>query len=113
MSDQEYYLSNARYGSFKAYVVGFGLMLVLSAATFALAMTRLLPVGATTPVILVLAAAQIGTLLVAFLRLERSSEEDVWTLVTSIYTVIVLAILVGATVWIMYHLSYNTTVNLQ
>lgn len=113
MGDHGYHLIDSQRGSLKSYVIGYGLLLILSGATFALTMTHALSAGATIPIILVLGVAQIGTVVVAFLHLERSSEEDPWTLVTSLYTIIVLAILVSATVWIIFHLSHNMTVNLQ
>lgn len=113
MADQEHTFTEGNLGSLRSYIVGFALLLVLSAVTFALAMTGALPAGASIPIILVLAAVQIGTLIVAYLGFNRSSDEGGWTLLTSIYAIIVLAILVGATVWIMYHLNHNMMENLQ
>ena len=42
-----------------------------------------------------------------FLRLNTSSEDSMWDLFTFLFTIIVIAIVVIGTLWIMYNLNYN------
>jgi cytochrome o ubiquinol oxidase subunit IV len=93
-------------GSFKTYGVGYLLALVLTAVPFILVMTSALPRTALLVTVGVFAVAQIGVHLVFFLHLSRSSSQR-WNLVVFAYTVVILAILVGASVWIMFHLNAN------
>lgn len=99
-------IAGAGHGSYRSYALGFVLALVLTAVPFILVMGTALPAGAIIVVIGVCAVAQIGVHLVFFLHLNRSSEQR-WNVVVLAYTIIILAILVGASVWIMYHLNYN------
>jgi cytochrome o ubiquinol oxidase subunit IV len=100
------------HGTTRIYLIGFILSIILTAIPFTLVMTGSLPVVALIPTIVVIAAGQIVVHLVCFLHLNRSSEQG-WNLTAFSYTVIVLVILVGASVWIMYHLNYNMMVGLQ
>ena len=104
MSDER--MGGAGHGSYRSYTIGFALALALSAVPFILVMTAALPAAALLVAIGVFAVAQIGVHLVFFLHLDRSSEQR-WNIVVFAYTVVILAILVGASVWIMFHLNYN------
>ncbi len=99
-------MGGAAHGSYRSYTIGFVLALALTAVPFILVMTAALPATALLITIGVCAVVQIGVHLVFFLHLDRSSEQR-WNVVVFAYTVVVLAILVGASVWIMFHLSYN------
>lgn len=102
----------APHGTPKVYVTGYILSLVLTAIPFALVMTGALPVAAIIPIIVVIAAGQIVVHLVAFLHLNKHSGGG-WNLTAATYTAVILVILVGASVWIMYHLNYNMMVGLR
>ena len=104
MSDKR--IAGASHGSYRSYTLGFVLALVLTVVSFILVMSSALPVSVLIVTIGVCAVTQIGVHLVFFLHLNRSSEQR-WNVVVFVYTIIVLAILVGASVWIMYHLNYN------
>ncbi len=93
-------------GSIRSYAAGYALSLVLTAIPFVLVMTSALPRAALLAVVGVAAVVQIGVHLVVFLHLSRSSEQR-WNVVVLAYTVVVLVILVGASVWILYHLNAN------
>jgi cytochrome o ubiquinol oxidase operon protein cyoD len=104
MSDKCF--AGAGHESYRSYARGFALALVLTAIPFTLVMTSAMPASVLIVTIGVFAVVQIGVHLVFFLHLNRSSEQR-WNVVVFVYTIIVLAILVGASVWIMYHLNYN------
>ena len=96
----------ASHGTYRSYGLGFVLSIVLTAIPFALVMTSSMSRFATVITIVAFAVVQIVVHLVFFLHLNGSSEQR-WNVVAFAYTVIVLAILVGASIWIMYHLNYN------
>ena len=96
--------AGAARGTLGSYLTGFLLAVGLTAVSFILVMTAALPRSATIALIIVLAVAQIGVHLVFFLHLSPASEQR-WNLVVFIYTLIILFVLVGASVWIMAHLD--------
>ncbi len=104
MSDR--HIGGAAHGSYGSYLIGFLLSIVLTAVPFILVMTRVMSGAALVVTVGVFALVQIGVHLVFFLHLNRSSEQR-WNVIVFAYTVVVLAILVGASVWIMYHLNAN------
>ena len=90
----------------RPYVLGFAFSVVLSAVPFVLVMSSSLPRTVLLAAIGVFAVAQIGVHLGFFLHLGRPGEPR-WNVAVLAYTAVVLAILVGASVWIMYHLNAN------
>ena len=104
MSDTR--LAGAGHGTYRSDILGFVLALVLTAVPFILVMTSAMAADALAVTIGACAVAQIGVHLVFFLHLNRSSEQR-WNVVVLAYTVIILGILVGASMWIMYHLNYS------
>ena len=93
-------------GSLKSYLTGFVLSVVLTLIAFLTVMyggggreTMLL-------VIVVCAVAQIAVHLVCFLHLNRSSDGE-WYLAALIFAALVMIILVGGSLWVMYHLNAN------
>lgn len=105
-------IAGAGHGTLNSYVIGFGLAIVLTVIPFAFVMTRALPHGIVIPLIIVFAVVQIIVHLVFFLHMNGSSEQQ-WNALAFAYTIIVLGILVGASIWIMYHLDFRMMVGLQ
>ena len=99
-------IEDVPHGTPKIYTIGFILSIVLTAIPFTLVMTGALPTGWLVATIVVLAVVQIIVHLVAFLHLNRSSGRG-WNLTAFAYTLVVLIVLIGASIWIMFHLNYN------
>lgn len=97
--------SHASHGSVGSYTLGFALSALLTVAAFALVMRPMLSPQATLAAIVVLAVAQIVVQMYYFLHLDRSSER--WNFISLYFTVLIVAILVGGSLWIMTHLSHN------
>lgn len=57
--------------------------------------------------VLLLALLQLIIQIRSFFRLDTFGDKDHWNLVSLVFTVIVLAIVVGGSLWIMYNLNYN------
>lgn len=93
-------------GTYRSFLLGYVLALVLTSVSFFLVMTSAMPATLLAVAIVVSAGAQVGVHLVFFLHLNRSSAQR-WNAVVLAYTIIILAILVGASVWILHHLGRN------
>jgi len=89
------------------YLTGFGLSVVLTAIPFWLVMTGVIENKTVTAIlILLMAAVQIVVHMIYFLHMNAKAEGG-WTLMSLIFTVMVLAIALTGSVWIMYHLKVN------
>ncbi len=99
--------AGAATGSFKSYAVGFVLSIVLTAVAFALAINgRGLPRALVTSGITGAAVVQILVHLHYFLHLDRSSAAY-WNRMALIFTVLIMALFVGGTLWIMTDLNFR------
>ena len=100
--------AGASHGSLRSYGLGFVLSLILTLLPFALVMYPELGLGRNVVLyaILGLALLQILVQLVFFLHMNRHSDEG-WNLLSFVFTVLIIAILVVGSMWIMFHLNHN------
>ena len=97
----------AAHGTFKGYVTGFVLSVILTAIPFWLVMGNVLGDKVlTTVVILALGVAQIFVHMVYFLHLNTKSEGG-WTVLALIFTLTLVVIMLTGSIWVMYHLNTN------
>lgn len=95
------------HGSRRGYLIGFALSVVLTAIPFWLVMTGVLQdVQATVLTIMALAFVQIIVHTIWFLHVNTRAEGG-WTLITLLFTAIIAAIILGGSLWVMYHLNTN------
>ncbi len=95
------------HATFSGYMIGFGLSVVLTAVPFWLVMSGALGNHAATAVaIIVLAVIQIVVHMIFFLHMTPKSE-DGWTMMALIFTLIMVAIALIGSLWVMYHLNAN------
>ena len=103
----EHHDSHAPHGSFRGYMTGFILSVILTAIPFALVMTNALANPAwTAGLILAMALAQILVHMVYFLHMNRKTEGG-WSMLALIFTVIFVFITLAGSIWVMYHLNTN------
>lgn len=88
------------------YVVGLSLSFILTVAAFALVITKYLNNSSLYLALALLAVTQLLVQSVCFLRLNGSSEGR-WNLLPFLFTLLVIVILAGGSLWIMYNLDYN------
>lgn len=88
------------------YVSGLLLCLVLTFAAFGLVQGHYFDSVKTDVVIAGLAIIQLIVQCVFFLRLNMG-EEGRWNLLPFIFAILIIAILVGGSLWIMVNLNYN------
>ncbi|HEV2511479.1 cytochrome o ubiquinol oxidase subunit IV [Bosea sp. (in: a-proteobacteria)] len=97
----------AAHGSMRGYVTGFLLSVVLTAIPFWLVMNDVLGNSTLTAIVIMLfAAAQIVVHMIYFLHMNGRSEGG-WTMLALIFTIIVVAIALAGSLWVMFHLNAN------
>lgn len=95
------------HGSFKDYLIGFGLAVVLTAIPFWIVMADVFrsPTVAVV-VILMFAFVQIVVHMVYFLHMNTKSEGG-WTFLALMFTAVMVVITLTGSLWVMQHLDSN------
>ena len=93
-------------GSLKSYLTGFVLSLILTAIPFALVMNGTLSPAATLLGIFSAGIVQILVHLHYFLHLDTSSAAR-WNVLALMFTLVIMVLFVGGTIWIMHSLYYR------
>ncbi|WP_066340125.1 cytochrome o ubiquinol oxidase subunit IV [Azohydromonas lata] len=89
------------------YVKGFILAVLLTVIPFWLVMGKVFQSPTTTTlVLLAFAAVQIVVHMVYFLHLNSKAEGG-WTMLSLIFTVVLLVIMLVGSIWVMFHLNTN------
>lgn len=96
----------AAHGSVREYIVGLILSIILTIVPFGLVMSGALDNKLTIAIILVCAVCQVLVQLVFFLHMNTSSEQ-LWNTTSAIFVVVLVAILIIGSIWIMQHLDHN------
>jgi cytochrome o ubiquinol oxidase subunit IV len=90
----------------QGYVTGLGLAILLTVASFAVAKTHLIWGPGIPMALVVLAIAQIGIHLTFFLHIT-TAPDNTNNILALAFGVLIVALIVAGSVWIMYHLSEN------
>ena len=98
--------TGASMGSFKSYTTGLILAIALTAIPFGLVMSGVLSRSATLFCISGAAVVQILVHLHYFLHLDTSSAMR-WNILALLFTLLIMVLFVGGTIWIMYNLNYR------
>ena len=93
--------AEGNHGSVKSYVIGCILSVILTAIPFGLVMFPSMPKDITIMVVVALAVIQVVVHLVYFLHMDRSAEQRS-NVSTFLFTAMVIALLVGLSLWIMF-----------
>ncbi|MBY5835794.1 cytochrome o ubiquinol oxidase subunit IV (plasmid) [Rhizobium leguminosarum] len=97
----------AGHGTFRSYMTGFVLSVILTAIPFWLVMSGVFANPALTAVLVMgLGAIQIVVHMVFFLHMNTRSEGG-WTIMALIFTLIIVAIALSGSLWVMHHLNTN------
>ncbi len=93
--------------TFAGYMTGFVLSVILTAIPFWLVMSGTITDRTTGIVVLGgFAMVQILVHMVCFLHMNGKVEGG-WTLLSTIFTVVFLAIAIAGTLWVMFHMNAN------
>lgn len=98
--------SGASHGSVKTYMTGFILSVILTLIPFWMVMNGAASHSTLVTVVVATAVVQILVHLICFLHMNTSSEER-WNLVAFVFTVLIIAIVVVGSIWIMWNLNQN------
>ncbi|WP_336964191.1 cytochrome o ubiquinol oxidase subunit IV [Sphingobium aquiterrae] len=96
----------SHHGSLRDYAIGFILSVILTAIPFWLVMARPIAVGPTIAIVVALAAVQMIVHVIYFLHMSGKVENG-WTAMALIFTIILVAIMLTGSIWVMYHLNTN------
>ncbi|MGC3981235.1 MAG: cytochrome o ubiquinol oxidase subunit IV [Steroidobacteraceae bacterium] len=89
------------------YLVGFGLSVLLTAIPFWLVMSGVIAnKQITMAIITAFAVIQIVVHMIFFLHLNAKIEQG-WTLLSTVFTIILVVITLSGSLWVMYHLDTN------
>ncbi len=106
MEDNHANPGGAAHGSLRQYTIGLILSIVLTAIPFGLVMTGVQASLMVFTLIILCAIAQIFVQLVFFLHMSMESEQ-IWNTTSAVFIVLIVAILVLGSIWIMQHLNHN------
>jgi cytochrome o ubiquinol oxidase subunit IV len=95
------------HGTLKGYLTGFVLAVILTVIPFWLVMARPIADPTVTALLLMaLAVVQIVVHMVYFLHMNSKSEGG-WTMLALIFTLVLVAIALTGTLWVMFNLNTN------
>ena len=99
--------SHGAQGTFRGYMTGFVLAVILTAIPFWLVMGDVLNnTMKTSIIIMALAAVQIVVHMIYFLHMNTKSEGG-WTFLALAFTLTLVVITLVGSIWVMYHLDEN------
>ena len=95
------------HGTFRSYMTGFVLSVILTAIPFSLVMGGVLnDTLKTSIVIMAMAAVQIVVHMIYFLHMNTKSEGG-WTFMALAFTLTLVVITLVGSIWVMYHMDQN------
>ena len=98
-------MSDPRYmKNYYSYIVGFGLSVITTFLAYYFVVNEVWPNEVLVYVVLAIAVVQLVVQVVFFLHIGRGSK---WKLITFLFTVLIIAIVVVGSIWIMHNLNYN------
>ena len=99
--------SERAHGTFRGYMTGFVLSVILTAVPFWLVMGNVLgDTLRTSIIIMALAAVQIVVHMIYFLHMNTKSEGG-WTFLALAFTLTLVVITLTGSIWVMYHMDQN------
>lgn len=105
--DHEHHDGGMSHSTFKGYMTGFVLAVILTAIPFWVVMGGVFQhPGVTVAAVLGLAAVQVVVHMVYFLHMNTKSEGG-WNMLALLFTAMLLVITLSGSIWVMYHLNHN------
>lgn len=99
--------SDAPHGTFRSYVTGFLLAVILTAIPFWLVMGNVLnDTLKTSIIVMAFAAVQIVVHMIYFLHMNTKSEGG-WTFIALVFTLTLVVVTLAGSIWVMYHMDQN------
>lgn len=89
------------------YAVGLLLCVILTLVPFAAVMYKPFSYSVTFTILVVCAIVQFLVQTICFLRLNVRTEQGQMNVLSFVFSILVLFVIVGGSLWIMWHLNYN------
>ena len=105
-NEDTHHHGGAAHGSVREYTMGLIYSIVLTIIPFGIIMFDLVSGTPAVLIILVCAVAQLLVQLVYFLHMNTSSEQA-WNVISGAFTLMLVAVLIVGSIWIMAHLNHN------
>ena len=103
--DDHHHESGEDHGSFKSYMIGFILSVILTAIPFWLVMGDVLENRtATVILIMVFGVIQVFVHMIYFLHMNTKSQGG-WTFMSLLFTLVVVMIALVGSLWVMYNMN--------
>lgn len=100
-------MSDANHGSYKSYITGFVLSVLLTAIPFWVVLAEPdIHVGWAIAIIAGLGAVQVIVHMIYFLHVSVKAEQG-WQAMSLGLTAILLVIILAGSIWVMFHLNTN------
>jgi cytochrome o ubiquinol oxidase operon protein cyoD len=97
----------ASHGTFKSYMTGFVLSVILTAIPFWLVMAKVFESPVTTAaLVMALGAIQIVVHMIYFLHMDTKSEGG-WNMMALMFTIVLVVIALSGSLWVMHNLNVN------
>ncbi|MET0747029.1 MAG: cytochrome o ubiquinol oxidase subunit IV [Rhizobium sp.] len=97
----------AAHGTFKSYMTGFVLSVILTVIPFWLVMDKVIASPVTTAgIVMALGAVQIVVHMVYFLHMNTKSEGG-WNALALTFTIVIVVIALSGSLWVMHNLNAN------
>ncbi|MGM8930951.1 cytochrome o ubiquinol oxidase subunit IV [Salinicola halophyticus] len=106
MSDIHTSHDGASHGSYKSYIIGLVLSIVLTLISFGVVMTGSFGIPAMMITVVVTAIIQVLVQLILFMHLNTKSEGG-WNVISFVFTIGILTLIVGGSLWIMHNIHIN------
>ncbi|MFY9478857.1 MAG: cytochrome o ubiquinol oxidase subunit IV [Pseudomonadota bacterium] len=91
----------------KGYAIGFVLSVILTAIPFWLVMNNVIADSGTLALVLLgFGAVQIVVHMIYFLHMNSKAEAG-WTMLSTIFTVVLVVITLAGSLWVMFHMNTN------
>jgi len=95
------------HSTFKGYMTGFVLSVILTAIPFWIVMAKVFDKPSTTAlVVLAFAVVQIIVHMIYFLHMNTKAEGG-WSMLALVFTLVLVVITLSGSIWVMYHLNNN------
>jgi cytochrome o ubiquinol oxidase subunit IV len=104
--------TGASYGTYKSYIIGFGLSIAFTLLSFYMVAYSNKPPETLYILVGLLAIAQFSIQTIFFLHLNPRSNSS-WNLISFLFTVLMTVVLVIGTMWIMYNLYEKMGMNIM
>ena len=95
------------HGSAKSYIIGLILSLVLTVIPFGMVMHGGFDKTTTVVAIVIMAVLQVLVQLILFMHMNLKTREGRDSGSFVFFTAVILSLVIGGSVWIMYHLNIN------